>query len=227
MPKRYYKKTNKKRYNKRKYQKRRPYSSRNRPRTLVTPQAVPERLFTKLKYCEQIQWALTNNGQLYAYTFQSSIYDPDLTGVGHQPYWRDQYATLYNKYRVWGVKYHFIFKQHSTEHLTFACFCPQTTSNEDTNSNTIIERPNSRYVNCEFTKAAHLGGYISLPKLFGMSKKEFVADDGFVSAVGSSPSRMGYFVTYMMSRVNTVAAFQQIFFKFYVEYFDRAIVTGS
>jgi len=33
----------------------------------------------------------------------NSIFDPDLTGTGHQPLGRDQYATFYNRYRVTDV----------------------------------------------------------------------------------------------------------------------------
>lgn len=39
-----------------------------------------------------------------------SIFDPDYTGVGHQPAFHDQWATLYNRYRVIGVRYKVIFR---------------------------------------------------------------------------------------------------------------------
>lgn len=34
----------------------------------------------------------------------NSIYDPDYTGVGHQPYGRDQWVAFYNHYTVLGSK---------------------------------------------------------------------------------------------------------------------------
>lgn len=37
----------------------------------------------------------------YSYTYRAgSVFDPDLSGLGHQPYGRDTLATFYEKYRV-------------------------------------------------------------------------------------------------------------------------------
>ena len=34
----------------------------------------------------------------------NSLFDPDQTGTGHQPYYFDQFAALYNRYTVLGSK---------------------------------------------------------------------------------------------------------------------------
>lgn len=46
------------------------------------------------------QLALTGQGSSYVFKL-NSLHDPDATGVGHQPYGRDQWAAFYNKYYVY------------------------------------------------------------------------------------------------------------------------------
>lgn len=41
--------------------------------------------------------------QIYTHSC-NNIFDPNLSGVGHQPYGHDQYATYYNQYQVLGAK---------------------------------------------------------------------------------------------------------------------------
>jgi hypothetical protein len=53
------------------------------------------------------------------YTFRlSSLYDPDYTGTGHQPYMYDQLTTVYNKYIVEKVEYKVRFRQISASPIT-------------------------------------------------------------------------------------------------------------
>lgn len=64
----------------------------------------PDRLSTKLVYCDAFNIA-ASGGAVASNTFRlNSLYDPDLTNVGHQPQWFDQLATVYQKYRVKGAK---------------------------------------------------------------------------------------------------------------------------
>ncbi len=55
---------------------------------------------TTLRYVDSVK--LTNTtGALAEYDFRAnSIYDPDYSGVGHQPLGRDQFANIYNYYVV-------------------------------------------------------------------------------------------------------------------------------
>lgn len=64
----------------------------------------PRSIITKLRYIAT-NVATASAGTLYQYTFgANSIFDPDVTGVGHQPLYRDQYAALYENYVVLGSK---------------------------------------------------------------------------------------------------------------------------
>lgn len=64
----------------------------------------PATVITKLRYGTFV--TLTAGvgsvaGNVYS---ANSIFDPDVTGVGHQPLYRDQYAAIYSKYTVLGSK---------------------------------------------------------------------------------------------------------------------------
>ncbi|AXH75925.1 MAG: putative capsid protein [Cressdnaviricota sp.] len=82
---------------KRTYRRRR-YSSRL-PTTLV-----PSTKVVTLRYCQDVTIDGTIGGP-GTYQFRAnSIFDPDYTGVGHQPLGRDQWAQYYDHYIVIGAK---------------------------------------------------------------------------------------------------------------------------
>jgi hypothetical protein len=60
----------------------------------------PDRLMTKLRY-HQLGNLTSTLGAVGTQVFRwNSIYDPDATGVGHQPLYRDQLAGIYDHYSV-------------------------------------------------------------------------------------------------------------------------------
>ena len=63
----------------------------------------PPTIVTKLKYCELFTKtpSVAINHQVFNL---NSIYDPDESGVGHQPLYRDTFASIYNYYTVLGSK---------------------------------------------------------------------------------------------------------------------------
>lgn len=64
----------------------------------------PDTLVTKLKYSDLITLTSTSNS-LSRYVFQpNNAYDPDYTGIGHQPMMFDQFAAVYARYVVLGAK---------------------------------------------------------------------------------------------------------------------------
>lgn len=61
---------------------------------------VPSRRTVNLRYCEYFDLVDAAVGWA-GYVFRAnSVYDPNYTGVGHQPLGRDQLAALYDHYRV-------------------------------------------------------------------------------------------------------------------------------
>lgn len=64
----------------------------------------PTDLRTTLKYSDVITLTSTGNA-VASYVFRmNSLFDPDFSGTGHQPYYFDQLAALYSRYCVIGSK---------------------------------------------------------------------------------------------------------------------------
>jgi hypothetical protein len=62
-------------------------------------------VISKLQYCEGFSIGSGAAGNIGTYVFRAnSIYDPNLTGGGHQPMGRDLLAGLYNHYTVLSSK---------------------------------------------------------------------------------------------------------------------------
>lgn len=60
----------------------------------------PSQLVTKLRYADTYALVCTSGAIAKNVFNMNSIFDPDSTGIGHQPAYRDTYATLYDQYAV-------------------------------------------------------------------------------------------------------------------------------
>lgn len=64
----------------------------------------PNTIVTKLRYADSFTKQSTLGSIAYNTFNANSIFDPDQTGVGHQPMYRDQWAAIYDQYVVIGSK---------------------------------------------------------------------------------------------------------------------------
>lgn len=72
--------------------------------TVGRPMPFPTRMAGKLTYCETITRTESVSPQNIQFMSCNSLYDPNATGAGHQPYGHDTYATIYNQYTVMKAK---------------------------------------------------------------------------------------------------------------------------
>lgn len=63
----------------------------------------PSSMTTKLRYADVVALTYTSTVTKYAFG-ANNVFDPDFTGVGHQPYFYDQITPLFNRYVVLGSK---------------------------------------------------------------------------------------------------------------------------
>jgi len=96
----------------------------------------PDKFVTRLKYCESIN--LTAAASMTNTTFRlNSIFDPNLSGVGHLPVYYDQLASLYGRYRVLGSKITVTFSVISPPSLTAVNYTPTVCGIICSNSNSL------------------------------------------------------------------------------------------
>lgn len=208
-----------------------------------------DKITTKLVY--QDTQGLQTNGTgvpaLYQYS-GNSLYDPDQTGTGHQPYWYTQIRNVYDKYKVWGSKisvttYPYLDNPgtqplggvHGNIVVTIipsdqlTSFVPGEVLDSDLQS-----IPYSRYkVIGMFTgnsKANTITHYMSTSKIYGYTKKQLGADISlFESLFNASPTNEWYWHIYMNSLdgVSVVNALMKVRLTYYATFNNRVVVDRS
>lgn len=200
--------------------------------THYKPNPVPDRMFLKLSYSTAVN-ITAGVGVAAAHVFQSSCQDPDLTGVGHQPLGRDQWATFYQKYRVYGIGYKITFANEAAGSQAEVHIVPKSTSSIITNRDTIWEKPYSKHrvlgVVASGQSIKHIKGYISGAKALGVSTTKFKTDDKTGALMGSDPTTMFFLhlntngmMTGDASNVNA-----RVQLTYYMEFYDRIPLTQS
>lgn len=124
----------------------------------------------------------------------NSVFDPDRTGTGHQPYLFDYMATNYNRYRVLKTRWKISFGSGvvtynwvvlPTNGLLATAITTQATFEQ------ACELPFAKDgVQSNGAPASKCSGSISLNLLNGCRVVEYLADDRFESQVASSPTEL-------------------------------------
>lgn len=162
--------------------------------TISLGSGFPKKMLATLTYYDS-QTLTSTAGALSQYQFCcNGIYDPNITGAGHQPMYRDQLAAIYNHYTVIGSK------------ITVQAMCAATTNlpgalccyiNDDT-----VQLNGSPFLSAELpgAKLILLGPAQDKPSVVTLrwsAKKAFgkgaLANSDLNTPVGQNPNEMEYF----------------------------------
>lgn len=182
-------------------------------------QPIPQRYICKMKYSDII----TTQSVDGTYTFNlNSTWDPNRTGVGHQPYGRDTLATLYNRYRVISCGYRILGWASGANAGFQMAVQPANEVLSPGSIDEMRENPRSKYAICVNGAApAIIKGKVSIPSLVGRSKSQYMADDRYQAQVDTSPSELA--ILNIMTRTYAGdITFQplQVLLEYTVEWFD-------
>jgi len=161
---------------------------------LDSRQLIPKTFRTTLSWVERI--AVTGSaGAVGSQVYNlNSIFDVDRTGAGtHQPLGYDQYSLLFNRYRVWNVKYEIEVVNNtavignvavSANNHNPGSLPPPTIFERDEVQMRMLgglanEKSTSRFV-----------GIVKLPKLMGVSDTQYTGSDLTSAAINADPSEL-------------------------------------
>lgn len=147
----------------------------------------PNSIITTLRYCDFYGLTSTTGGSTAQVFRANGIFDPDYTGAGHQPMYRDNWANIYDYYTVLGSKitvtYH---SRSSTQGFIIGCIgtdSPSITSTVTSwmeNNNAVSGLLGN--VNCQ---PVTLSMTYSPEENLGSNAKD---DGSSMTAVGADPS---------------------------------------
>jgi len=198
---------------------------------LRAPSAAPDRVF--IPVITELDVNTTNTSGAYNGFIMklNSVVDPSGSLGSSQPYFFDQWATMYRRYRVHAVRIQvqaFIGATGvaSTSLRQLICF-PTLSSSALASSQLAMEQPR-----CQ-TKIWQINGggsedmiqhYVACPAIAGVSKETYRTGGEFAALINADPSFLIYYHVYTAdpigsSDVNTVI---HVVLKQYVEFYGRA-----
>lgn len=194
-------------------------------------EAFPKRLFVPMVYSSDlITLTCTVGAGAYHLMSQNSLYDPDITGSGHQPYGFDQWSAMYNYYRVHAFKMKMCaVNQTDTQPITIV-FNTNSVTSGPTDIDTAKETPNAitRRGGANKTPVC-LETYRTLAFTCGVPKRNVATDDLFRAAVNTSPSiqRTMQVWAQPFDQATTVTVKFEIKIKYYSEFYGPKNVSQS
>lgn len=162
---------------KRTYKKKKMYKKNTK---MAIPTAPKNFQLVKLKYAEEYNLSLTPTlASDWRLLRANDLYDPNYSGSGHQPYFRDQMYALYTKARVLSTKITVIFAP-DTNQAVEIILCPLPEGIQETNFQLAKERKGTRSTIINLGKIKTLYAISSTARELGLPKKTVLTDDLFI-----------------------------------------------
>ena len=157
-------------------------------------QPLAQRYICKMKYAESIDVPIPALGFVGTYAMNlNSIFDPNRTGTGHQPYGHDTLQTIYNRYRVISCYYKLCVSRldSNTEPVQLTVLPANTTVSIGV-GNEARESPRAKYIiqGGSGSPIRMLTGTVNIASLMGRNKSQYMADDDYQAPYGSNPGEL-------------------------------------
>lgn len=161
----------------------------------------------------------------------SSLFDPEFTGVGHQPRGFDELAAIYDKYRVMGTALRIQpAVTAGPGNTAFVCVQAYPWSQGNVSSfNEAKEATNSTAILVSQDKPRTLKFYFPTYKSLGVPRRDFLSDEAFAAAVSTNPSNSAMLHLGVASpdQSTTTTVTCNLTFTFYCQFSERGKLPQS
>lgn len=162
----------------------------------------PKKITVTHTYHEQVNLTTGVSGSTAANLFScNSLFDPNTSGVGHQPLYFDQMSALYNHYTVIGAKIVVRCNKTTTDVIpTTVGIKINDDTSTTTNINTLCEQSLTKHrVVSSGNPVVVLTNKWSAKKMFGGS---ILGNDQLQGSAGASPAEQSYFEIFANSEAS-------------------------
>lgn len=200
----------------------------------------PDKFTTRIRYCDVTSLSATGGAIANNVYRMNSLFDPDLSAIGHQPMWADQLlgstsTTPYNKYRVLGSKITVKFAQidaPSTAVLNHApCLvgivCQQNSSLLAGSASALMETNNCNWNILQDKSGSN--NVITIKNTFSPTRDLGLdaGDDTLAAASGLNPNAQFYAHVFKVDQAGSSNVLAYVEMEFLVEFFNRNEVNQS
>lgn len=188
------------------YRLRKLYKKKLRPMYKSINYPLATSVVKRLKYVERIGINPALTGALSSYTFSANaMFDPNVSGTGHQPYGFDQLMALYNHYQVIGSKIRITVTGQPNESFIYGLQLNDATIMSSTNVEAICEQPFAKRKivspGTSDTKDLTMSQGFSLRKFFGSKSNvnTLIGNRSYMGQVNTDPAEQAYYVLWCAS----------------------------
>lgn len=188
---------------KRFYKKRRAPRRRYRKKLNVNRSPLQTRLLCRLTYSDSTLSLNPAVGQCAGRIFSANgMYDPDITGAGHQPRGFDELMALYDHFTVIGAKITVDFVNTDTSNAMVCGIVTQDNNTLTTDINDIMERKGFKYKqignkNGATNNTCRITQVVNPARFLGRSKA--LSDSELKGSKVANPGEQVFFVPYVFS----------------------------
>lgn len=189
------------------------------------PSGTADSLYVKLRYTQTDSFTTTGGISVYNVYHGNSIYDPNYTGGGTQPYFFDQWATLYGKYTVVGSSIRSrMFNNGAVAMPLEVTVVPSTDGTGYGSQLLISEQPYATNKQGQVsTVAPIIKKYMSTAKILGIHRSQVYDDPACSAAVTTDPATPWFWHVFAspMDNSTTMTILVRTTLTYYVRFFRR------